>query len=276
MEYVRAGCAHFPRGITIQPLRMLVRAGTTTQRVARRCRVILRAQEGMSNRAIAEQVGLSRPTGNATRASFLRGGLEAIQRDLGVDEKSQIQALDHTRPILPLRPGLPERQTHDSQRPGTTTWFAAFKIMTGKVIGRCWSRHRGKKFVKFLKQREQDVPADLDVPIILDNDSTHQSALVKTWRKPKKRRRFHFHFTPTRRSWLNQVEHWFGLITERMIRRGTFRSVPELKQPCPCGLSRGTTSPSLSYGGHRPMSSSIRSAATGKPLQNRRWDMRLL
>lgn len=230
----------------IQQLRMLARAGTTTQRVARRCRVILLAHEGTSNSAIAQQLGLSRPTVNATRAAFLRGGVEALQRDpkrkrsrrvlskeleqqildttlktkppdgthwsvrgmaqrlgvarmlvqrvwqrfdvqphrverfklsndphfdekvrdvvglyldppdqalvLCVDEKSQIQALDRTRPILPLRPGLPERQTHDYKRHGTTTLFAAFNILTGKVIGSCLSRHRGKEFVKFLNQ----------------------------------------------------------------------------------------------------------------------------
>jgi len=102
--------------------------------------------------------------------------------------------------------------------------------MTGKVIGSCLPRHRGKEFVKFLNQLEKDVPTDLDVHIILDNYSTHKSALVRTWLKPKKRRRFHFHFTPTSSSWLNQVERWFGLITDRMIRRGTFCSVPELEQ----------------------------------------------
>src|SRR5579863_8685076 len=110
---------------------------------------------------------------------------------LCVDEKSQIQALDRTAPILPLRPGLPERQTHDYKRYGTTTLFAAFNILNGKVIGTCLPRHRGKEFVKFLNQLEKDVPVDLDVHIILDNYSTHKSALVQTWLKPKKRRRFH-------------------------------------------------------------------------------------
>ena len=145
-----------------------------------------------------------------------------------MDEKSQIPALDRTRPILPLRPGLPERPTHDYKRHGTTTLFAAFNIMTGKVIGSCLPRHRGKEFVKFLNQLEKDVPVDLDVHIILDNYSTHKSALVNTWLKPKKRHRFHF--TPTSSLWLNQVERWFGPITDRMIRRGTFCSVPELEQ----------------------------------------------
>src|SRR6266404_2669488 len=241
----------------VQQLRTLARAGTTTRRVARRCRVILLAHVGTSNNAIAEQLGVSRMLVQRVWQRFdvqphrverfklsndphfdqkVRDvvGLYLNPPDqalvLCVDEKSQIQALDRTRPILPLRAGLPERQTHDYKRHGTTTLFAAFNIMTGKVIGSCLSRHRGKEFVKFLNQLEKDVPVDLDVHIILDNYSTHKSALVQTWLKPKKRRRFHFHFTPTSSSWLNQVERWFGLITDRMIRRGTFCSVPELEQ----------------------------------------------
>src|SRR4029077_20081348 len=149
---------------------------------------------------------------------------------LCVDEKSQIQALDRTAPILPLRPGLPERQTHDYKRHGTTTLFAAFNILNGKVIGSCLPRHRGKEFIKFLNQLEKEVPEELDVHLILDNYSTHKSAAVQLWLKPRKRRRFHFHFTPTSSSWLNQVERWFGLITDKMIRRGTFHSVAELEQ----------------------------------------------
>jgi transposase len=149
---------------------------------------------------------------------------------LCVDEKSQIQALDRTAPLLPLRPGLPERQTHDYKRHGTTTLFAAFNILNGKVIGSCLPRHRGKEFIKFLHQLEQQVPPELDLHLILDNYSTHKSAAVQRWLKPMKRRRFHFHFTPTSSSWLNQVERWFGLITDKMIRRGTFHSVEELER----------------------------------------------
>jgi len=149
---------------------------------------------------------------------------------LCVDEKSQIQALDRTAPILPLRPGLPERQTHDYKRHGTTTLFAAFNILNGKVMGSCLPRHRGKEFIKFLNQLEKEVPGDLDVHLILDNYSTHKSSAVQRWLKPKNRRRFHFHFTPTSSSWLNQVERWFALITDKMIRRGTFHSVTELEQ----------------------------------------------
>ena len=156
---------------------------------------------------------------------------------LCVDEKSQIQALDRTAPILPLRPGLPERQTHDYKRHGTTTLFAAFNIVNGKVIGSCWPRHRGQEFVKFLNQIEKAVSPDLDVHLVMDNYGTHKGAQVQRWLKPRKRRRFHFHFTPTSSSWLNQVERFFGLITQRMIRRGTFLSVQELERSIYAWLS---------------------------------------
>lgn len=308
-----------------QQLEALVRAGTTTQRLAQRCRVILLASQGVANHAIAQQTGLSRPTVLATRAAFAQGGVEALRqrprrkrigrvltpegeqrilnatlktrpaaagthwsvrtlakylgvsrmmvqrvwqrhevqphrvekfklstdprfeeklRDivglyldpperalvLCVGEKSQIQALDRTAPLLPLCPDFPERQTHDYRRYGTTTLFAAFSILAGKVIGTCQARHRGREFVKFLQRLEQEVPPDLEVHLIVDNSSTHKSAAVQRWLKPKARRRFHFHFTPTSSSWLNRVERWFGLITERLIRRGTFRSVAELER----------------------------------------------
>lgn len=148
---------------------------------------------------------------------------------LCVDEKSQIQALDRTAPLLPLRPGLPERQTHDYKRYGATTLFAAFNILNGKVISSCLPRHRSREFLRFLNQVEKEVPADLAVHLLVDNYSTHKSAAVKRWLKAKKRRRFHLHVTPTSSSWLNQVERLFGLITDQMIRRGTFRSVAELE-----------------------------------------------
>ena len=149
---------------------------------------------------------------------------------LCVDEKSQIQALDRTAPILPLRPGLPERQTHDYKRHGTTTLFAAFNILNGKVIGTCQHRHRSREFVRFLNHLEKQLPADQQVHLILDNYCTHKSAEVQRWLRPKKRMRFHFHFTPTSSSWLNQVERFFALITGRMIRRGTFHSTEELEK----------------------------------------------
>jgi transposase len=149
---------------------------------------------------------------------------------LCVDEKSQIQALDRTAPILPLRPGLPERQTHDYKRHGTTTLFAAFNILNGKVIGTCQERHRSREFVRFLNHLERQLPDDQEVHLIMDNYCTHKSAEVQRWLKPRRWSRFHFHFIPTSSSWLNQVERFFALITGRMIRRGTFHSADELEQ----------------------------------------------
>jgi len=310
-------------GAQKQQLEALVRAGSTPQKIARKCRVVLLASQGIANYSIAEQTGLSRPTVLATRAAFAKLGIAALRqrqkrqrsgpirtaeleqkildttlktrppdgthwsvrslaRKLGVsrtmvhrvwqrhdvqphrvekfkisndphfeekvrdvvglylnppdralvlcvDEKSQIQALDRTAPLLPLRPGLPERQTHDYKRHGTTTLFAAFIILNGKVIGSCLPRHRGQEFLRFLRQLEKQVPPEFEVHLILDNYSTHKSEAVQRWLKARKRQRFHFHFTPTSSSWLNQVERWFGLITERMIRRGTFHSVKELE-----------------------------------------------
>jgi len=302
----------------------LVRDGSTPQRVALRGRIILLAQQGLPNYAIAQQLNISRPTVLAMRTAFAERQLAAITgirkrhrsakvltpeleqkivdttlksrpgdgsthwsvrtlarqlrvsrtmvhrvwqrhdiqphrverfklskdpcfeekvRDivglylnppdralvLCVDEKSQIQALDRTAPLLPLRPGLPERQTHDYKRHGTTTLFAAFNILNGKVIGACQPRHRSREFVRFLNRLAKEVPADLDVHLIMDNYSAHKSTEVQRWLKPKKRRRFQFHFTPTSSSWLNQVERFFALITDRMIRRGTFHSASELE-----------------------------------------------
>jgi transposase len=149
---------------------------------------------------------------------------------LCVDEKSQIQALDRTQPLLPMRPGLPERQTHDYERHGTTCLFAAFNILDGKTIGQCLPRHRSKEFIKFLNTLESNLPGDLDIHLIMDNYGTHKGPAVQKWLSKKSRRRFHFHFTPTSSSWLNQVERWFGEITRKKIRRGTFKSVDELER----------------------------------------------
>ena len=302
----------------------LVRNGSTPQKVAVRCRLLLLAHEGVANQSIAEQLSLSRPTVLAFRGAFEKNGVAAVTgirrrkragsvltpeleqkivdttvktrpgdggthwtvrmlagqlrisrtivhrvwqrhdiqphrverfklsndphfeekvRDivglylnpperalvLCVDEKSQIQALDRTAPILPLRPGLPERQTHDYKRHGTTTLFAAFNILNGKVIGTCQDRHRSREFIRFLNHLETQIPVDQEVHLIMDNYCTHKSEEVQRWLKPKKRKRFHFHFTPTSSSWLNQVERFFALITGRMIRRGTFHSTDELE-----------------------------------------------
>ena len=145
---------------------------------------------------------------------------------LSVDEKSQIQALDRTQPILPLRPGLPERQTHDYERHGTTTLFAALDVLQGTVIGECQPRHRHQEFLRFLDRIDQSIDDDLDIHMVLDNYGTHKHPEVKKWLAA--RPRYHVHFTPTSSSWLNQVERWFAEITRKRIRRGTFRSVREL------------------------------------------------
>jgi transposase len=142
---------------------------------------------------------------------------------LSVDEKSQIQALDRTQPILPLRPGLPERQTHDYERHGTTTLFAALNVLEGTVIGECRPRHRHQEFLNFLDRIDQSVEADLAIHLILDNYGTHKHLEVKKWLA--ERPRYRAHFTPTGSSWLNQIERWFAEITRKRIRRGTFRSV---------------------------------------------------
>lgn len=145
---------------------------------------------------------------------------------LCVDEKTQVQALDHTAPLLQLRPGQPERHTHDYTRHGTTSLFAALDIATGKVIAECHHRHRAREFRQFLTTIDQRVPADLDIHLVLDNYSTHKAPTVKRWLAQHPR--YHLHFTPTSSSWLNQVETWFSLLTQRQLRRGIHRSVDEL------------------------------------------------
>jgi transposase len=147
---------------------------------------------------------------------------------LCVDEKSQIQALDRSQPMLPMRPGQPARRTHDYKRHGTTSLFAALDIATGRVIGKCYPRHRASEFRKFLDEIEANVPADLDVHLVMDNYATHKTQLIRDWLA--KRPRWHVHLTPTSSSWLNQVERFFALITDRQIRRGTHRSVNALHE----------------------------------------------
>jgi len=146
---------------------------------------------------------------------------------LCVDEKAQIQALDRTQPLLPMRPGQVERRTHDYERHGTTSLFAALDLASGRVIGECHRRHRGVEFRKFLDTVDEAVPAPLDVHLILDNYGTHKTPLIRRWlaRHP----RYHLHFTPTSASWLNLVERWFATLTERQLRRGVHRSTRELE-----------------------------------------------
>src|SRR5215831_12330154 len=146
---------------------------------------------------------------------------------LCVDEKSQIQALDRTQPMLPMRPGQVERRTHDYKRNGTTSLFAALELKTNRVIGQLHRRHRSQEFRSFLDTIEANVPADLDIHIIMDNYGTHKTASIRNWFA--KRPRFHMHFTPTYGSWINLVERWFAEITNKRIRRGIFRSVKELE-----------------------------------------------
>jgi len=146
---------------------------------------------------------------------------------LCADEKSQIQALDRSQPVLPMMPGMPERRTHDYLRHGITSLFAAFNIADGTVISQLHRRHRAIEFKKFLVAIDKAVPADLDVHLVCDNYATHNTAEIKTWlaRRP----RFHVHFTPTGSSWMNQVERWFGLLTDKLIRRGVHTSVQALE-----------------------------------------------
>ena len=160
---------------------------------------------------------------------------------LCVDEKSQIQALDRTQPILPLAPGVAERRTHDYERHGTTTLFAALDIATGRVIGELHRRHRSSEFLKFLRTIEASVPSDLDVHLVMDNYGTHKTSAIRNWfaRHP----RFRVHFTPTSASWLNQVERWFATLTEKQIRRGTHRSTRQLEDAIRDYLKRNNADP---------------------------------
>jgi len=207
-----------------------------------------------STRALAKQAGLSHSTvGRIWRAFGLqphRSETFKLSRDplfvgkvrdivglylappdralvLSVDEKSQIQALDRAAPILPMDLGSPERRTHDYRRHGTTSLFAALDVATGQVIGECHRRHRSQEFQQFLETIDAYVPANLDVHLILDNYGTHKTARIRGWfaRHP----RFHVHFTPTSASWLNLVERWFALLTEKQIKRGAHRSVRALE-----------------------------------------------
>lgn len=147
---------------------------------------------------------------------------------LCVDEKSQIQALDRTAPLLPMKPGQIERRTHDYKRHGTTSLFAAFDVATGKVIGSLHRRHRSVEFRKFLDDIDTAVPQNMDVHIVLDNYSTHKTPAIQRWLA--KRPRYHLHFTPTGASWINLVERWFAELTNKQIRRSVHRSTLALEQ----------------------------------------------
>lgn len=160
---------------------------------------------------------------------------------LCVDEKSQIQALERTQPLLPLRPGQVERHTHDYARHGTTTLFAALNVATGEVLQRCEQRHRHQEYLRFLNDIEASVPSELDVHLVVDNYATHKTPRVMRWLA--KRPRFHVHFTPTYASWLNQVERLFAELTNKAIRRGSFTSVKALRSAITDYLNARTAKP---------------------------------
>jgi len=160
---------------------------------------------------------------------------------LCVDEKSQIQALDRSAPVLPMMPGMPERRTHDYLRHGITTLFAALDVATGEVIGSIHRRHRASEFRKFLAKLDTQVPAELDVHLICDNYSTHKAPTVRAWLDAHPR--FHMHFTPTYSSWLNQVERWFGLLTDKQLRRGVHKNLQALERDIRAWIARWNDNP---------------------------------
>jgi transposase len=299
-------------------LERLAASPQSTQQMALRARIVMRACEGASNKQIAAELGTSQPTVGLWRRSFAEHGLAglgdrprsgrprtiddgAVQRVIAktlepppdgeshwsiarlaaqtglsptsvariwrehrlkphrtrtfkysrdpeleakvidicglyldppegalvlcVDEKTQIQALDRTQPILPLRPGLPEGRTHDYKRNGTTSLYAALEIATGQVLTECHQRHRAEEFLRFLRRIVREHP-DGQLHIVLDNSSTHTTPEVKRWLA--RHRRVHFHFTPTGASWMNMVETWFSILTRQQVRRGSYASVAEL------------------------------------------------
>ena len=160
---------------------------------------------------------------------------------LGMDEKSQIQALDRTQPSLPIKPGRAGTMTHDYKRNGTTTLFAALDVLTGSVIGQCLPRHRHVEFLTFLRTIDRQVPKDLQIHLILDNYATHKHPNVQAWLA--KHPRFQLHFTPTSSSWLNQIEIFFSKLTAKAIRRGVFGSVPDLIEAIDTYLAATNTNP---------------------------------
>jgi transposase len=160
---------------------------------------------------------------------------------LCVDEKSQVQALDRSQPVLPMMPGMPERRTHDYVRHGITSLFAAFNIADGTVIGELHRQHRATEFRKFLVTIDKKVPADLDVHLVCDNYATHKTPAIKRWLAAHPR--FHLHFTPTGSSWINQVERWFAYLTDQKIRRGAHKSVQALEADIRAWITDWNTNP---------------------------------
>ena len=177
------------------------------------------------------------------------------------DEKSQIQALDRTQPVLPMLPGMPERRTHDYKRHGTTSLFAALDVATGFVIGKCYRRHRAREFLDFLKEIDRRVPEGLDIHIVMDNYATHKTAPVKAWLA--RRAHWHIHFTPTSASWINQVERWFAELTRKAVAARRAQPRPASSKPTSAPSSNNTTKTrSPSSGPNPPTTSSPPSNAS--------------
>jgi transposase len=183
---------------------------------------------------------------------------------LCVDEKTQIQALNRTAPVFPMLPGTPARASHDYVRHGTSSLYAALDLASGKVIGSLHNRHRATEFLAFLKKIDADVPADLDVHLVLDNASTHKTPAVKRWLTAHPR--FVLHFTPTSSSWLNLVERWFAELTTKKLRRGTHTSVRHSTPTSATGSTPGTTTRDPTSGPRPPTKSSNPSATTAPEL----------
>ncbi len=250
-----------------ETLDSLAHRSRTAPQLARRARIVLACADGLDNKVVAKKLRMTPQTVGRWRRRFIADRLDGLYDEprpgtprkitdaqveaivirtleskprgatqwsvrsmlvLCVDEKSQIQALDRTQPLLPMRPGQIEHRTHDYKRHGTTSLFAALDVKTGKVLGQIHRRHRSVEFRRFLDAIEDNVPVDLDVHVIMDNYGTHKTAIIRNWFA--KRPRFHVHFTPTYGSWLNLVERWFAELTRKQIRRGSHRSVPELEK----------------------------------------------
>ena len=190
---------------------------------------------------------------------------------LCADEKTQIQALDRTQPLLPMRPGQAERRTHDYERHGTTSLFAALDVRAGTVIGRCMPRHRAAEFRRFLDEVERNVPAELDIHVVMDNASSHKTKLIRDWFA--KRPRWHAHSTPTSSSWLNQVERFFALLTARQIRPARTARPPSWRRRSPPSSRPATPTPSRSDGPSPPTTSWRPSSASAGARSTCRLDV---